>query len=319
MNRSSLATIISDEIRQHEDRLGMKHEDEVGQIVRMYRLEFKKKRFLLKKIRLWENLFDMLKTINPDVYADLKNLAPPIEHVRVDKPTSANKLTRPNTIHAFNNIGKQNINKDITPAVSSTKILKRSASTMIGDSMHVSNRREDWSGTKKVMSDSNMRSETKFLNLDENNYAIFDGKEYLLRNKPENIDPSYTLGRSSKGIPGSSSNSKLIENMNEKSDNNSTIKGAKDNRASSSDDLRRTDSVMRTTIPVYSNKYVEPVRSKALRESMPGHSCMQCAEFYKALKDQGFDDVELLDNCSRHKSAWKLPETPEGFWSLGSL
>ena len=316
MQRPSLAVMIRDEIRQHEDRVGMEHEDEVGQVTRMYRLEFKKKRFLLKKIKLWENLFEKLKTINPEVYDELKNHAPPIEHVRVDKPNSAKKLTRPNTIHAFNSIGKQNDN-NISPSI--TNILKRSASTMVGDIKHVTNGNEGWSSKKKVISDDDTLYENKKSNLDDKNYAIFDGKEYLLRNKPENIDPSYALGRSSKEIPVSS-NSKVIENENEKNDNISSTKNSKDNRTSTgSNELRRTDTVSKNNIPVYSNKYVEPVRSKAIRESLPGHSCMQCAEFYKALKDQGFNDVELLNNCSRHKSTWKPPDTPEGFWSLGSL
>lgn len=323
MQRSSLAAIVGDEIRQHEDRLGMEHEDAVGQITRMYRLEFKKKRFLLKKIKLWENLFEMLKTVNSDVYEELKKHAPPIEHIRVDKPNPVNKLTRPNTIHAFNNIGNKN-NSTISPSVTTTKMLKRSASTMIGDTKQSANGGGGWSNKKKTVTDSNSENKIEKIHFDDKNYAIFDGKEYLLRNKPENIDPSYTLGRSSKdanvsnGGGSSNSSSKVIENEKK---NNSVIKASTDNKTSgnSSNGLHRTDTVTKNNIPVYSNKYVEPVRSKALRESLPGHSCIQCAEFYQALKDQGFDDVELLNNCSRHKSTWKLPETPEGFWSLGSL
>ena len=326
MQRSSLAEIIGDEIRQHEDRIGMGHEDEIGQITRMFRLEFKKKRFLLKKIKLWENLFEMLKTVNPDVYEELKNHAPPIEHVRVDKPNPVNKLIRPNTIHAFSTIGKKNDNNNISQSVTSTKILKRSASTMVGDVKQLANGGEGWSNKKKAISDNNSGNKKEKSNFDDKNYAIFDGKEYLLRNKPENIDPSYTLGRSSKDIyvnsdGGISSSSKLIENENENEKKNSVVKASKDNKttSNSSNGFHRTDTVSKSNIPVYSNKYVEPVRSKALRESLPGHSCIQCAEFYQALKDQGFDDVELLNNCSRHKSTWKPPDTPEGFWSLGSL
>jgi hypothetical protein len=69
-------------------------------------------------------------------------------------------------------------------------------------------------------------------------------------------------------------------------------------------------------------KFIETVRSKSLREVMPGHTCQECKKYYAAMIDQGMDVnshslQSMLDKCSRHKGAvWEAPPTPEGFWDL---
>ena len=67
-------------------------------------------------------------------------------------------------------------------------------------------------------------------------------------------------------------------------------------------------------------KSIEVVRKKDARDCLPGFSCSECERYYKELERQGLldtiDRVEMLKRCSRHKSAWEPPQTPEGFWEL---
>jgi hypothetical protein len=71
-------------------------------------------------------------------------------------------------------------------------------------------------------------------------------------------------------------------------------------------------------------KYVEVVRNQAQRAALPGHTCNECAAFYRTMLEQGIIDPQhpqqneamFLQTCSRHKAKWVPPETPEGFWSL---
>jgi hypothetical protein len=67
---------------------------------------------------------------------------------------------------------------------------------------------------------------------------------------------------------------------------------------------------------------IDVVRNKAERAVLPGYSCLQCEKYIAVMREQGLlqseDDVtEMLQNCSRHKSAaGPPPDTPEGFWDL---
>ena len=67
-------------------------------------------------------------------------------------------------------------------------------------------------------------------------------------------------------------------------------------------------------------KSIEVVRKKDQRECLPGFSCSECEKYYLELERQGLldtiDRAEMLKRCSRHKSAWEPPQTPEGFWEL---
>jgi hypothetical protein len=81
-----------------------------------------------------------------------------------------------------------------------------------------------------------------------------------------------------------------------------------------------------TSTPVFSSipprvKYHESTRIKSERESMPGHTCIDCFRLYQAFEQQGIiisseKKRELLQTCSRHKVHWSPPHTPPGFWDL---
>ena len=67
-------------------------------------------------------------------------------------------------------------------------------------------------------------------------------------------------------------------------------------------------------------KYVEVVRKKDERAALPGRSCYECERFYEALEDQGIltpnGRQEMINTCSRHRSRYTPPTTPEGFWGV---
>jgi hypothetical protein len=72
--------------------------------------------------------------------------------------------------------------------------------------------------------------------------------------------------------------------------------------------------------PSANMRCVEVVRKKDDRAALPGYQCDQCAAFYNVQIEQGILDKskvnEFLQLCSRHKSKWTPPQTPEGFWDL---
>lgn len=68
---------------------------------------------------------------------------------------------------------------------------------------------------------------------------------------------------------------------------------------------------------------IEVVRSKQQREALPGFTCEECLKFYETMQQQGIYALndsqqrrDVLQACSRHKSVWVPPSTPEGFWNL---
>ena len=67
-------------------------------------------------------------------------------------------------------------------------------------------------------------------------------------------------------------------------------------------------------------KYIGDLRSRKAREAVPGFVCDQCSKYYLELERQGIINTlnkdEMLLNCSRHKSRWTPPSTPEGFWDI---
>jgi hypothetical protein len=94
-------------------------------------------------------------------------------------------------------------------------------------------------------------------------------------------------------------------------------------------DLRRTTSTsLRITseIPQYSrpSSTTNSGRSKSERELMDGHECEECRRYYRIMEQQGLITsadlecglTETLRRCSRHKSHWSPPSTPDGFWDL---
>jgi hypothetical protein len=67
-------------------------------------------------------------------------------------------------------------------------------------------------------------------------------------------------------------------------------------------------------------KYVDVVRKKSERELLPGFECEECRNYFKALQQQGIfsssNKAEFLQQCSRHKSRFTPPSTPDGYWDL---
>jgi hypothetical protein len=67
-------------------------------------------------------------------------------------------------------------------------------------------------------------------------------------------------------------------------------------------------------------------RSKSERDVMNGHECEECQRYYRIMEQQGLiittptnmdcGLTETLRRCSRHKSHWSPPCTPDGFWDL---
>eukprot|EP01034_Spumella_vulgaris_P025458 gene25458-31922_t len=77
-----------------------------------------------------------------------------------------------------------------------------------------------------------------------------------------------------------------------------------------------------TSVNILTDTYkcVDVVRNKASRDALPGHTCEECEAFYSAMVQQGVFSPESkkarLQECSRHKSKWSPPRTPDGFWDL---
>jgi hypothetical protein len=72
--------------------------------------------------------------------------------------------------------------------------------------------------------------------------------------------------------------------------------------------------------PSGESKCIDVVRKKSLRDVLPGHTCLECRRYYDAMVFQGVVSTtcldEMLQKCSRHKSKWAVPNTPDGFWDL---
>jgi hypothetical protein len=83
-----------------------------------------------------------------------------------------------------------------------------------------------------------------------------------------------------------------------------------------------TTSSSRTNHNILTDTYkcVDVVRNKSSRDALPGHTCDECEAFYSAMVQQGVFSADSkkarLQECSRHKSKWTPPTTPEGFWDL---
>jgi hypothetical protein len=63
-------------------------------------------------------------------------------------------------------------------------------------------------------------------------------------------------------------------------------------------------------------KFEEPIRRKSDRENLNGHSCDECARYFSALEKMGFDTKDMINTCSRHRTKYTPPSTPDGYWDL---
>ncbi|XP_013910073.1 PREDICTED: DNA endonuclease RBBP8 [Thamnophis sirtalis] len=61
--------------------------------------------------------------------------------------------------------------------------------------------------------------------------------------------------------------------------------------------------------------HIEVVRKKEERRKLPGHSCKECEIYYAGLPEE--EREKKLATCSRHRSRYIPPETPENFWEVG--
>lgn len=71
--------------------------------------------------------------------------------------------------------------------------------------------------------------------------------------------------------------------------------------------------------------HVTSSRNRFERDLMRGHECQECMRYYRIMEQQGLilsqsnlegGLCETLRRCSRHKSHWSPPSTPDGFWDL---
>jgi hypothetical protein len=65
--------------------------------------------------------------------------------------------------------------------------------------------------------------------------------------------------------------------------------------------------------------WVRTVRKKKERAALPVvDECPECASFVEVMsKETGIDKSKLLKECSRHRSEYKRPSTPPGYWDVG--
>ncbi|KAJ7338739.1 hypothetical protein JRQ81_012641 [Phrynocephalus forsythii] len=61
--------------------------------------------------------------------------------------------------------------------------------------------------------------------------------------------------------------------------------------------------------------HIEVVRKKEERKKLPGHTCKECEIYYADFPEA--EREKKLAACSRHRSHYAPPATPENFWEVG--
>ncbi|KAM6457316.1 DNA endonuclease RBBP8 isoform 1-T2 [Liasis olivaceus] len=61
--------------------------------------------------------------------------------------------------------------------------------------------------------------------------------------------------------------------------------------------------------------HIEVVRKKEERRKLPGHTCKECETYYAELPEE--EREKKVTTCSRHRSRYAPPDTPEHFWEVG--
>ncbi|XP_033010922.1 DNA endonuclease RBBP8 isoform X3 [Lacerta agilis] len=61
--------------------------------------------------------------------------------------------------------------------------------------------------------------------------------------------------------------------------------------------------------------HIEVVRKKEERKKLPGHTCKECEIYYADFPEE--EREKKLAACSRHRSRYVPPDTPENFWEVG--
>nr|CCA18306.1 conserved hypothetical protein [Albugo laibachii Nc14]CCA18421.1 conserved hypothetical protein [Albugo laibachii Nc14] len=71
--------------------------------------------------------------------------------------------------------------------------------------------------------------------------------------------------------------------------------------------------------------YVEVVRNRDVRATLPAHDCRDCSKYYDAIAKMDFpmkssDAYDMVDShkmkCSRHRARFEPYQTPDDFWRL---
>ncbi|GMF21518.1 unnamed protein product [Phytophthora lilii] len=63
--------------------------------------------------------------------------------------------------------------------------------------------------------------------------------------------------------------------------------------------------------------YVEVVRNREERKTLPAHDCVECKKYYDALGGLGAGDAAAQKSkCSRHRARFEPYQTPDDFWRL---
>ena len=65
-------------------------------------------------------------------------------------------------------------------------------------------------------------------------------------------------------------------------------------------------------------KFREVVRDREQRQALKGQSCFRCKTFYDAvgIDEDAQRDVDLCNECSRHRDNEPIQNTPENFYDL---
>lgn len=152
-------------------------------------------------------------------------------------------------------------------------------------------------------------------------------KECYERSSPRHVSNAKFDGNIS-GKSDTKINRKVTEKSNAKIDRKISEKSLAKKSTSSNINKQKesfsdiTDKILGACAPV--TKFVEVVRKRSERAALPGRACSECDKFYEAMEQQGIisptSRKKFVNECSRHRSKWTPPSTPEGFWdvSLGT-
>ena len=84
--------------------------------------------------------------------------------------------------------------------------------------------------------------------------------------------------------------------------------------------LKQTSKEKEKKQPPKTVKYQEVVRGKTAREALRAFDCEECRAFLNAVCEgpgvEVFDRDSIIKRCSRHRSSFSPPKTPDGFWEL---
>ena len=112
------------------------------------------------------------------------------------------------------------------------------------------------------------------------------------------------------------------ENGNKKKNNNTN----NNKKYKTSNDNKKNENLPPNKVKIQAQqqkkekvvKVIEVVRGKDARKTLRGFDCERCKQFYDSFVKQYGEEraAELKQECSRHRSRFTPPKTPEGYWDL---